>query len=603
MTPILYKENETSYRTNGIGRLTDALSCTVKQERNGIYELYMRYPKDGIHVQDISVNRIIYAVPESGKKPQPFVIREINKSLRNQIQITARQRGYELSYYACAEFGRTDAVPYQFTPILYDSNQAPIGELDDYIDYDVEVNFSKWILTMKYPTSGNYASSITTSCYIYAQPDIGRDLRLFDITTVSTSGSVKTITAECHIENDPAHEVNQMTVFQALGYVQQYTNVIQPCPFTFTAQPKTPGSAWATSFHEFWNETPISTRELLMEKSGQLQATFGGEWEFDDYSCILHEARGVDNGVTYRYGKNISDITERINIDALYTHAFSFWKGTASSSTNTQEGEYFVKKGTIIKALDDQYAALFPTTRVMVIDASSDFEQEPTVEELDDYTAQYIELNSVGVPAVTINVSVIDLSGSDDYADIAALETINLCDTVSVFFPDFDISIKAKITALEYNVLLDRNNTITIGETEVNLSDIIAENRANIVRTKRDLQKWADHMAERATEATSGWYGGNVRKNYDANDHKQQSMYIMDTDDVNTATASVRVDGHGVGVSINGAKGGYKPIVDFREKKVYFGETYWDLENDTIGGYIKNYLENLDQRVTALENE
>ena len=39
MIPILYAASETDFTTNGIGLLTDAVSCTVTEERNGAYEL------------------------------------------------------------------------------------------------------------------------------------------------------------------------------------------------------------------------------------------------------------------------------------------------------------------------------------------------------------------------------------------------------------------------------------------------------------------------------------------------------------------------------------------------------------------------------------
>ena len=35
MIPILYSETEREFKTNGIGRLVDAISCTVTEERNG----------------------------------------------------------------------------------------------------------------------------------------------------------------------------------------------------------------------------------------------------------------------------------------------------------------------------------------------------------------------------------------------------------------------------------------------------------------------------------------------------------------------------------------------------------------------------------------
>ncbi len=47
MKPILFETGQTDFTTNGIGRLTDAISCKVTEERNGQYELHMEYPIDG----------------------------------------------------------------------------------------------------------------------------------------------------------------------------------------------------------------------------------------------------------------------------------------------------------------------------------------------------------------------------------------------------------------------------------------------------------------------------------------------------------------------------------------------------------------------------
>lgn len=37
MIPILYAPNTTTFTTNGLGRLADAITCTVTEERNGKY--------------------------------------------------------------------------------------------------------------------------------------------------------------------------------------------------------------------------------------------------------------------------------------------------------------------------------------------------------------------------------------------------------------------------------------------------------------------------------------------------------------------------------------------------------------------------------------
>ena len=63
MIPILYSANETSFTTQGIGALTDTISCVVTEERNGEYELQLVYPITGIHFSDITDRAVICAIP------------------------------------------------------------------------------------------------------------------------------------------------------------------------------------------------------------------------------------------------------------------------------------------------------------------------------------------------------------------------------------------------------------------------------------------------------------------------------------------------------------------------------------------------------------
>ena len=43
MKPILFPEGQKDFSTNGLGRLPDAISCKVTEERNGQYELHMAW--------------------------------------------------------------------------------------------------------------------------------------------------------------------------------------------------------------------------------------------------------------------------------------------------------------------------------------------------------------------------------------------------------------------------------------------------------------------------------------------------------------------------------------------------------------------------------
>ncbi len=98
MIPVLYDAGERDFTSNGLGRLYDAISCTVTEERNGSFELEMTYPVSGIHYKDILKERIIFAVPADGKKEQPFRIYKISKPMKGITTISARHVSYQLSF-------------------------------------------------------------------------------------------------------------------------------------------------------------------------------------------------------------------------------------------------------------------------------------------------------------------------------------------------------------------------------------------------------------------------------------------------------------------------------------------------------------------------
>lgn len=59
MIPILYDKNETTFASNGLGRLRDCISCKVAEERNGIYECDFEYPVTGANYDLIQIGRIV----------------------------------------------------------------------------------------------------------------------------------------------------------------------------------------------------------------------------------------------------------------------------------------------------------------------------------------------------------------------------------------------------------------------------------------------------------------------------------------------------------------------------------------------------------------
>ena len=101
MFPILYESITAGNvpQHNGIGVLSDAISCRVEQERNGAYQLTMEYPMSGIHAEDLALRRIIKAKPNPTDNPQLFRIDRIGKVMNGVFSCYAKHISYDLSGY------------------------------------------------------------------------------------------------------------------------------------------------------------------------------------------------------------------------------------------------------------------------------------------------------------------------------------------------------------------------------------------------------------------------------------------------------------------------------------------------------------------------
>lgn len=82
----------------GYGVLSDAVSCTVSEERNGSFELSMEYPIGGVLYDYIQTRAIIVAKPNPYDKPQAFRIYDISRPIDGTITVSAEHISYDLSW-------------------------------------------------------------------------------------------------------------------------------------------------------------------------------------------------------------------------------------------------------------------------------------------------------------------------------------------------------------------------------------------------------------------------------------------------------------------------------------------------------------------------
>lgn len=109
MLPILFEKDEINFATNGLARLTDCVSCSCVEERNGIYEVDFEYPVDGEFFDLIQCGRIIGVTHDDTGDVQPFDIVSVSRPIDGVVSFHAVHISYRLSGIVCRANGITGA--------------------------------------------------------------------------------------------------------------------------------------------------------------------------------------------------------------------------------------------------------------------------------------------------------------------------------------------------------------------------------------------------------------------------------------------------------------------------------------------------------------
>ena len=427
-------------------------------------------------------------------------------------------------------------IPILYSPTETNFTTNGLGGLADCISCEVtEERNGAYTMQIVYPIDGLHFSDIAHSSIIKAIPSDGATEQLFRVYKISKplNGKV-TIEAE-HISYQLSFiPVSPFTASNCAGALSGLvSHSMETNPFTVWTDKETSATYKQT--------LPASFRSQLGGVQGSILDVYGGEYEFDNYTVKLHASRGADNGVTLRYGKNITDIKQEENIENTITGICPYW---TDSDGNTITGDIQYAEG----------ADNFPYKRTVVMDFSGDYQDKPTKAELEAHARSYISSNRVGVPRISIEVSFIALWQTEEYKNIANLERVKLCDTVTVEFEKLGISAKAKVIETVYDVLKERYTSIEIGESRTDLASTLSEMQSAVNQTPTEgfMRQAINH----ANSLLSGGLGGHVVINRNANGEPNEIL-IMDTDDKDTAVNVIRMNVNGIGFSTTGYDGDY----------------------------------------------
>ncbi|MBR2257912.1 MAG: hypothetical protein IJ899_11435 [Blautia sp.] len=148
----------------------------------------------------------------------------------------------------------------------------------------------------------------------------------------------------------------------------------------------------------------------------------------------------------------------------MFTGIVPFWKG----QDDWGEDEVITLDG---EAIFGENRQDYPFDMVIPVDLSGELPDEPTDSELLEAAKAYLKQNLLDKIPSSIDISFIHMWQTEEYASVATLQRLRLCDTVSVSHELLGISYKAKVVAVTYDVLLERYEKMTIGETRSSLSE------------------------------------------------------------------------------------------------------------------------------------
>ena len=399
-------------------------------------------------------------------------------------------------------------------------------------------------LEIKYPVDGVYFGELQNTRQVLVQPEYQKQPQVYRIYKISKpiKGTV-TVYAR-HVSERKAFDI-----------VKPFTcNTIQEALVQINRNIYLTDSPW--SFHSniydsnerFVLSVPASLGSVL----SMLSKTYGGDFEFDMYNVHIWKHRGTgeqpgDNTVEILYGKNLIDLEAVEAVDEkVITGICPIW--------TSQDGQLVHLTNYIINS---QYAGLYPFDRVAVVNFTSAFENRPSEQQLERAAIRYMESQNIGLPAVSLKVSFVNLAQTQEYEYLGILERVNLGDTVFIRHIDLGVNMSARVTQTDFDVLNEKYVSVTVGQVVQNMSSTLSSAGQNvddkILGASHSLSSAVSHTIETMTGAD----GGYIFTNYDSDGYPVEK-FIMDTDDKSTAVNVIRLNKDGIGFSSNGINGPYR---------------------------------------------
>ena len=440
------------------------------------------------------------------------------------------------------------------TPILLSNLNTKIAFLKDALRCEVtEERNGIYECVLEYPVAGRDFAEISAGRYIKASPNPTADPQLFKIYSVSKP-IMGTVTVNCEhvsyaLSRYPIKSIakKKTTALVAMNRILSAANEHTENAYNFSAEYCDIDTV--TNF----GAGCCSARAALGGIDGSVLDCFGGEYEFNNLKIKLHKARGKDNGITIRYGKNMTEMKLTMSVESSYTGIFPY----------VINDDQYVYLSEIVQHVENKTGI---EERILFMDFSGYFENEEEKNEanLRKHVTEYLSNNDINAVDGSMTVSMIDLSKTAHTRLGTSLETVSLCDTVKVINSLMNVTVSMKVIKTVYDSLGEKYVSLELGTPRADFADVIKQTQRTANEALRKASEAPDTSAleqkfqnelDDMTKKITGASGGHVILNPSKN--PQELLLLCDSDKLETAKKLYRWNSAGLSYSPNGYNGPY----------------------------------------------
>lgn len=333
-------------------------------------------------------------------------------------------------------------------------------------------------LEMEYPLSGARYGEIAEGCFIVATHDDSGTEQPFRVYSLDRNMKSVKIKARHRVQmilqNMPVRPYPQGTytvsavMTQLNSIASGWASAYPTCTVAFSTD--------MTQRMKYPKAIPAYVLPFIVgEKDSIVDKLKAGEVQYTANQLSLLSSRGTDTGIKIEYGKNISEITGQTSTGECYTGCFLYYL-LNNRIKHSYVYYYNIGSATVMNDMPN----------IQEIDITNEFDEAPanlaafrTV--ADAYAAKLEAKRPWANLYNNISVSWYELSKLPEYSYLPERH-IGLCDLVTVSYPAFGLSKKAKVVKTVWDPLAERYEKIELESMKKSLHNTIRNLVTSTVR-------------------------------------------------------------------------------------------------------------------------